>query len=98
MSNDNKRYLDAAHAMQTGVAFLMNSPEDDSKETEPKHLRVGINAAMADQDGLVTLLIEKGVFTQEEYLEAVADSMERERDLYQQRVDNLYPGKTIKLV
>lgn len=75
-----QRYLDAAHGMQSGVAMKMNY---DTKETEPKHLRVGVNAAQSDQSGLAMLLIAKGVFTEEEYCAAVADAMERERDAYQ---------------
>lgn len=88
-----ERYLAAAHAMQTGVAYKM---EKDGSETTPKHLRVGVNSAMADQGGLVTLLISKGVFTVDEYLDAVADSMERERDLYQTWIETHYgPGVTL---
>jgi hypothetical protein len=90
--NDQERYAAAAHAMQTGVAFTMDRESD---ETTPKHLRVGVNCAMADQGGLVTLLIEKGIFTEEEYYKAIADSMERERDLYQERIDNLYGNNGI---
>jgi hypothetical protein len=83
---ENKaRYDAAAHAMQTGVAYEMNKGARDSA-TEPKHLRVGVNAAMADQEGLVRLLIRKGVITEEEYFEAVADSMEAELKRYQDRM------------
>lgn len=84
---DEERYLAAAHGMQTGVAYVM---EKDPSETTPKHLRVGINCAMSDQGGLAALLIEKGIITLEEYKKAIADSMERERDNYQQLVNNHY--------
>ena len=50
-------YVDKAHAMQTGVAIEM---QHDDGPTSAKHLRVGINAAMSDQAGLVKLLIAKG--------------------------------------
>ena len=76
--NNEERYIAAAHAMQTGVACSFN--KDDQS---PKHLRVGINAAMSDHSGLATLLIEKGVFTREEYVAALADAMEREVKSYQ---------------
>jgi hypothetical protein len=69
--------------MQTGVAYEMARGDNS---TEPKHLRVGVNAAMADHSGLATLLIEKGVFTMEEYCEAVANSMEAEKERYQSRM------------
>jgi len=85
VESDKKRYDDAAHAMQTGVAYEMVMNTSNSG-TQPKHLRVGINAAMSDQEGLVALLISKGLFTREEYVTAVADAMERERDRYQARM------------
>lgn len=79
-----ERYFAAAHAMQTGVRLWM---ERDPKETEPKHLRTGINASMSDLSGLVTLLIEKGIITEEAYLEAIADAMEREAESYRVKLD-----------
>ena len=85
-----ERYEAAAHAMQSGVAMEMNHR---SAPTEPKHLRVGINAAMADQAGLVMLLISKGIITEAEYIEAVAESMERERKRYEERLTELLGAK-----
>lgn len=54
--------------------------------TSPKHLRVGVNAAMSDQAGLVKLLIEKGVFTLDEYTRSIADQMEIEQQMYEARL------------
>lgn len=85
-----KRYEAAAHAMQSGVAMEMNH---HSQPTEPKHLRVGINAAMADHCGLVTLLIAKGVFTEAEYLDAIAKSMESEKERYEKHLTDLVGTK-----
>jgi hypothetical protein len=90
--NDQERYRAAAHAMQTGVAYAME--QEPNGETTPKHLRVGVNDAMADQEGLVTLLLSKGIITEKEYFKAVADSMERERDRYQKRLNEYYGGST----
>ena len=80
---DKKRYEINAHRMQTGVTFTM---ETDPGETSPKHLRVGVNAAMSDQSGLVALLIEKKIFSEEEYTKAVADAMEKEADRYAEKL------------
>jgi hypothetical protein len=77
------RHHAAMHAMQTGVAATMRR---DPHETNPKHLRVGINAAMSDQRGLATLLIAKGIFTEEEYFEAIADSAEQEKQMYEREL------------
>lgn len=75
----DKRYRAAAHAMQTCVLYKMHN---HPAETSPKHLRTGINSAMVDSSALATLLIAKGIFTEEEYIEAVADAMERELKFY----------------
>lgn len=78
------RYLNATHAMQSAVAYMMSISSRDMP-TEPKFLRVGINAAMVEHTGLVTLLIKKGLITEEEYLEAIADEMEAEVKRYEER-------------
>ena len=51
-------YLKAAHAMQSGVAFKMHT---DPSETQPKHLRVGVNSAMVEQSAIAKLLIDKAL-------------------------------------
>lgn len=68
-----EKYNNAAHAVQSAIAFNPNK-----KVLEPKHLRVGIDMSKADMAGLVTLLIEKGVFTIEEYTAAIENSAEDE--------------------
>lgn len=72
-AKDAERYERAAHRVQTAIAFTPERPRDQYKD-----LRTGVDMSKADQAGLVTLLIEKGVFTLDEYLAAVADSAERE--------------------
>lgn len=79
--DDKERYTNAVHAMQSGVATLMNF---DANETSPKHLRVGVNSALCDSSALAKLLISKGLITEEEYLKAEADMMEEEVKRYEQ--------------
>ena len=55
-----RSYEEAVHAMQSGVKMMMELGL--SSETEPKHLRVGINAAMSDDAGLVDLLVQAILF------------------------------------
>ena len=83
MHSDLRRHAQAAHAMQSGVAVEMGI---DSAPTSPKHLRVGVNAAMADHAGLVRLLIKKGLITEEEYYGSIADSMEAEKTRYEEHL------------
>lgn len=83
---DEQRYAAAVHAMQTGVRLRMTRdgiPDDGDLqvprgECSPKHLRVGVNAAMSDHGALVKLLIDKRIITHEEYMTALADGMEGE--------------------
>ena len=90
---DVDRYLAALHAMQTGVAI---EQARGSRDGEPKHLRVGINTAKAEAAGVVKLLIAKGVFTEDEYVAAVADAMEAEVAAYEDRLSAAV-GSTVKL-
>ena len=83
------RYMSAAKRMQSGVAFDLSSSPDGGSGT-PKHLRVGVNTALADAGGLVTLLIRKGVITELEYAEAIATAMEEEAQRYQERIQRRY--------
>lgn len=97
-AEQHARYFAAAHAMQSGVAMMMNY---EGGETTPKHLRVGVNSALVDSASLAMLLMEKGVFTRLEYFTAIAEGMEREVKLYQDRIsERLYgpgDGPTITL-
>ena len=86
-----ERYMNAAHAMQSGVAMEMNS---NPEPTQPKHLRVGVNVALCDHTALVRLLVEKGVITEDEYREAAADEMEREVGRYEALLTETLGGAT----
>lgn len=77
-------YEVAMHGMQTAVAYEMNL-EGRKSATEPKHLRVGINASMSDHAALVWLLVNKGIITEAEYLEAMRLWANNELALYQER-------------
>lgn len=95
-AQDVTRYMDSLHAVQTGVAHQMHDP--NVHETEPKHLRVGVNSAMVTDRALATLLIAKGVFTQDEYEAALADAAEVEAADYTQRVRKQYGNDAIHLL
>ncbi len=59
-------YEEAAHGVQTAMAVDIAAGK---RATEPKHLRVGIDMSKSDMLGLAMLLMDKGVFTSEEYVE-----------------------------
>ena len=75
------RYRAAAHKMQTGVEFLR-----DKSSQEPKQLRVGINSAHSDIASLMSLMVDKGIATMDEILEALAEGMEEEAENYAEAV------------
>lgn len=87
-----ERYIAAAHAMQSGVkADMETDPNRDSQgATTPKHLRVGVNTALSNVGSLAKLLIDKGIITEDEYFEAIADGMERERDRYRELITSRF--------
>jgi hypothetical protein len=96
MTLEEKRakYKALGHAMQTGVAYEM---ENDPTDTTPKHLRVGVNAAMSDHAALASLLLEKLIFTEDEYYDRLIEFMQREVDGYQAKLSQRYGGADIKL-
>lgn len=75
------RYKVAARAMQSGVKYY--GELIGTRDQEPKHLRVGINSAQVSLSAITSLLVAKGIVTQEEYATAVADAMEDEVVRYQ---------------
>ena len=90
IEKEHARYVAAAHRVQTSIAFMGYSDE-------AKHLRVGIDMSKSDMSGLATLLIQKGIFTTEEYLTAMADAAEREADKYEAELMAHY-GVNIKTI
>lgn len=77
IEEDQERYARALHGVQTATAFAMSQGTRHTP-TEPKNMRVGIDSSHVSIAALATLLIEKGVFTIEEYTKAMADAMEKE--------------------
>ncbi len=83
-------YEAAAHRMQTDVALKINNPA--MNDTQPKHLRVGINSAMVRHAALAWLLIKKGIITEDEYREEVRLAMNHELSTYEAD----HPGMTLR--
>src|SRR6267142_2757170 len=61
-------YEEAAHGIQSAIAHEIGLGR---KVITPKHMRTVIELSRADQGGLALLLIAKGVFTAEEYAQAM---------------------------
>ncbi len=84
---DQERYYKALHAVQTGVGYLM---ERTTRETDPKHLRVGVNSSLINSSALAKLLIDKGLITQDEYEAVLADFAEAEKASYEKAVNDVF--------
>lgn len=88
MSEEDKaRYIRAMHAMQTGIAYLL---EKDPTPSHPKHVRLGINSAMVQNAALATILMDKGIMTRDEYDKVMADMSEAEVALYEAELAEKY--------
>jgi hypothetical protein len=84
-------YKRLAHAIQAGTGLEQGSY---SRDGEPKHLRVGITLARVEHAALVGLLIEAGVFTNEQYAAAVIAGLEAEKATITARLEAHYGGAT----
>lgn len=94
MAAARERYMAAAHAVQSGIAMLM---QRNKNLGHPKHLQVGVDTMKVEQGGLAKLLIDKGLFTWPEYFEAMADAMEDEVRRSEAELSQLYHGAKITL-
>jgi hypothetical protein len=88
---DVKENQAAMRAMQTGVAALMRF---EPAETQPKHLRVGVNNALAGVDALVALLIETGIITPDEFIRALTNELKIKTESYREQLVRHAPAGT----
>jgi hypothetical protein len=90
-----KRYIAAAHRIQTAIAVLM-SRDPDYNATEPKHLRTGLDLSKSDMGALACLLIAKGVFSEAEYIEAITAAAEDEAASFERLVQSVLGNRNIR--
>lgn len=81
MPTDGQRYMDAFHAVVTGIADPATASDLD-----PKALRQVEVAVQVSNTALVNLLEAKGVFMAAELLTYQANSMEGMKSLYETKV------------
>ena len=87
------RYKAAMHAIQSGIAMLM---ERGWEGTSPKHLRVGVNSAMVNDWVIAEFLIRKGIMTQVEYYALLAEGAEQEQHRLEEQLSEAF-GTSVKL-
>ena len=86
-------YEEAAHGVQSAIKYEME--HDAHKATRPhietfKHLRTGLDCRASDAAGLAQLLIDKGVFTQDEYIESMRIAMNEELVRYTEHIRKVF--------
>lgn len=87
-----------AHRVQSGIAFMLeraNQRGERFPECEPKHLRVGVNSALIKTSALTRLLLEKHVFTAEEYFDSIIRVWRDEVESYRAHLAAIDPRFSI---
>lgn len=84
-------YDQAMHGVQSAVRFVMtkNGIADDDEDAilrMVKHLRVGVDARASDMLAIVELLLAKGVFSRDEYLEHVRLAANEELAMHEEHI------------
>jgi len=89
-------YEEASHGVQSAVRYEMTKlgfPDDAPDRVVIamlKHMRVGVDLRAADAGGLARLLIDKGIFTADEYIEHMRLAANEELARYQDHCRKLY--------
>lgn len=84
-----KRMNELCHRMQTAIGALQSYAKQNRirfRETEPKHLRVGVNNALIEVSAMARLLVSKGIITAEEHFDSIIQMLNFEVDSYDIRV------------
>lgn len=82
-------YEEALHGVQSALKLEMTATTD-LKRVQPKHMRVGIDMSKADARGLAELLIDKGIFTLDEYREYMRLAANEELAYEQDRLGGIF--------
>jgi len=81
---DFTRYAKLMHGLQSGVAMMQNYDGGvASGETSPKKLRTDLGSTSAETSALISLLIDKGVFTTLEFEARLFEMLEGEIKKYE---------------
>lgn len=89
------------HSVQAalGLEFSTDHPNfGDELNAALKHIRVGVDSAMASHGALVQTLFEAGVIGELEYYRNLALYMEREKKMHVDQMKRKYPNTTVDFV
>lgn len=86
---EHKRYMAAAHAVQTGTKHVAHTRHLGADRGELQRYidnRTGLNCVMAEFAGLTKLLVDKGVITAVEFYASIAEGLEREKERLEEEI------------
>lgn len=89
-------YMSQLHAIQSGVAMMLETFGSNGSGASPKHLRVGVDSAMVNDAAVVSLLMKKGLITLGEYYDELIIQARKEKERYEKVLSEHF-GKPIKL-
>ena len=99
--------MQIAHSLQAAVKYKYNfdinrgkvrtiDGQDDMKhEYHVALLRAGVNMMLCEIGALVELLVEKGVFTKEEYFQSANKMLTKEVGKYQNEISDMLGGAKV---
>ena len=104
-----QRYMAALHAVQTGIEYrrqydrkfveekhllvgIVSNEVTDAAQNELL-IRARITERQMEQAALARLLIAKGIFTEEQYIEVLAKEAEKEKATYERELRQHYGAK-----
>lgn len=92
-------YEEACHGIQSAIRFVMSAKGIPDDQVDPiiryiKHVRVGVDSSKADMLGLVELLLAKGVFTKDEYIEHMRLAANQELFMHEVHIERDFGLKT----
>jgi len=91
----NEEYVSLVHAMQSGVAFDIAAHGEKRAGADPKHLRVGVNVALVESSALWTLLVRKGIISEEEKVASLTEAHIAEVQRYEDHLSKTTGAKVV---
>lgn len=89
VEENQDEYMANMHGIQSAVTHFISSPRSVTYG-DNKHMQVGILSTMVTEHAVGTLLIEKGIFTKEEYYAHLALSSRQELQRLTDEANSMY--------
>lgn len=91
----HREHFNLIHAIQTGNLQLGDQVDPNVKQF--KHVRTGVDVAMAGIDAIKEILTSKGIISENDFLEAWSRELKFKVEAMEKRISEHYGGTNIKL-